>query len=132
MTKVSFTNPKEIAAPMGYTHVVSIESPKKILYISGQVSKNQSGELVGEGDLEAQTRQVYSNILAILRSQGASFKNVVKLNTYSTQPEKIAVTRSVRMEFIEGGNPPASTFIGVTALADPSFLIEIEAVAVLG
>jgi hypothetical protein len=45
MTKVSSINPKEIAAPMGYSHVVSIESPKKILYISGQISKNQSGEM---------------------------------------------------------------------------------------
>jgi enamine deaminase RidA (YjgF/YER057c/UK114 family) len=131
MTKVSFINPKEIAAPVGYTHVVSIESPRKILYISGQISKNQGGEMVGEGDLEAQTRQVYSNILAILRSQGASFKDVVKLNTYSTQPEKIALTRKVRAEFITADNPPASTFIGVTALADPAFLVEIEAVAIL-
>jgi enamine deaminase RidA (YjgF/YER057c/UK114 family) len=131
MTKISFTNPKEIAAPVGYTHVVSVESPRKILYISGQVSKNQSGEMVGKGDLEAQTRQVYSNILAILRSQGASFKDVVKLNTYSTQPEKVGTARRVRDEFITRENPPASTFIGVTALADPAFLIEVEAVAVL-
>jgi enamine deaminase RidA (YjgF/YER057c/UK114 family) len=83
------------------------------------------------GDLEAQTRQVYSNLLAILKSQGASFKDVVKLNTYSTQPEKIGITRKVRTGFIGGDNPTASTFIGVTALADPAFLIEIEAVAVL-
>ena len=131
MTKVSFINPKEIAVPMGYTHLVSIESPKRILYISGQISKNQCGQVVGEGDLEAQTRQVYSNLLAILRSQGASFKDVVKLNTYSTQPDKIGITRKVRTEFIDGDNPPASTFIGVTALADPAFLVEIEAVAVL-
>ena len=131
MTKVSFINPKEIATPMGYTHVVSIESPRKILYISGQISKDQTGQIVGEGDLEAQTRQVYSNILAILRSQGASFKDVVKLNTYSTQPEKIALTRKVRTEFITGENPPASTFVGVTTLADPAFLVEIEAIAIL-
>ena len=131
MTKVSFINPKEIAAPMGYTHLVSIENPKKILYISGQISKDQSGQIVGEGDLEVQTRQVYSNILAILKSQGASFKDVVKLNTYSTRPEKIGITRKVRTEFIDGDNPPASTFIGVTALADPAFLVEIEAVAVM-
>jgi len=131
MTKISFANPKEIAAPVGYTHVVSVESPRKTLYISGQVSKNQSGELVGEGDLETQTRQVYSNILAVLRSQGASFKDVVKLNTYTTHPEKVGTVRRVRGEFITGDKPPASTFIGVTALADPAFLIEVEAVAVL-
>jgi enamine deaminase RidA (YjgF/YER057c/UK114 family) len=131
MTKTTFTNPKEIATPVGYTHVVSVEDPKRILYISGQISRNQSGETVGAGDLESQARQVYVNLLAILRSQGASFKDVVKLNTYTTQPEKLGVVRRVRDEFITGDKPPASTFIGVTALADPAFLIEVEAVAVL-
>jgi enamine deaminase RidA (YjgF/YER057c/UK114 family) len=131
MTKISFINPGEVAAPTGYTHVVSVEGPQKILYVSGQVSKNQKGEIVGRGDLEAQTRQVYSNLLAILKSQGASFKNVVKVNTYSTNPEKVDVIRKVRTEFITGDEPPASTFVGVTALADPAFLVEIEAVAIL-
>ncbi|MDA4135543.1 MAG: RidA family protein [Thaumarchaeota archaeon] len=131
MTKISFINPSEVAAPAGYTHVVSVEDPQKILYVSGQVSKNQKGEIVGRGDLEVQTRQVYANLLAILKSQGASFKNVVKLNTYSTNPEKIDVIRKVRTEFVEGDEPPASTFVGVTALADPAFLVEIELVAVL-
>ena len=131
MTKISFINPSEVAAPTGYTHVVSVEGPKKILYVSGQVSKNQKGEIVGRGDLEVQTRQVYANLLAILKSQGASFKDVVKLNTYSTNPEKIDIIRKVRTEFIAGDEPPASTFVGVTALADPAFLVEIEVVAVL-
>jgi enamine deaminase RidA (YjgF/YER057c/UK114 family) len=131
MGKISFINPGEVAAPTGYTHVVSVEGPQKVLYVSGQVSKNQKGEIVGGGDLEAQTRQVYANLLAILKSQGASFKDVVKLNTYSTNPEKVDVIRKVRTEFITGDEPPASTFVGVTALADPAFLVEIEAVAVL-
>ncbi len=131
MTKISFINPGELATPVGYTHVVTVDGPKKILYISGQVSRNQKGETVGVGDLEAQTRQVYANLLAILKSQGISFGDVVKMNTYTTQPGKIDVIRKVRAEFIQGDNPPASTFVGVTALADPAFLIEIEAVAVL-
>jgi enamine deaminase RidA (YjgF/YER057c/UK114 family) len=131
MTKVSFINPKAVSVPTGYTQVVSVDGPKKMLYISGQVSTNQKGETVGMGDLEAQTRQVYTNLLAILKSQGASFKDVVKLNTYSTQPEKVGTVRKVRNDFISADSPPASTFIGVTALADPAFLIEVEAVAVL-
>jgi len=131
MTSISFINPKEVAIPTGYTNVVSVDGPKKILYISGQVSTNQKGETVGAGDLETQARQVYANLGAILKSQGASFKDVVKLNTYSTQPSKLDVVRKVRKEFVGTENPPASTFIGVTALADPAYLIEVEAVAVL-
>jgi len=131
MAQISFINPKEIAAPTGYTHVVSVDTPRKTLYISGQVSRNQTGEAVGIGDLEAQTRQVYANLLAILTSQGASFEDVVKLNTYTTQPERIDIVRKVRREFITAENPPAHTFVGVTALADPALLIEVEAIAVL-
>lgn len=132
MASISFINPSEVAVPRGYTQVVSIDGPKRILYISGQVSIDQKGETVGRGDLEAQARQVYSNLVAILKSQGASFKDVVKLNTYTTQPERVDVLRKVRNEFVAGNSPPASTLIGVTALADPSFLVEVEAVAVLG
>lgn len=131
MTSVSFINPREVAIPTGYTNVVSVDGPRKILYISGQVSTNQKGETVGMGDLEAQARQVYANLAAILKSQGASFKDVVKLNTYSTQPMKVDVVRKVRKEFVGSENPPASTFVGVTALADPAYLIEVEAVVVL-
>jgi enamine deaminase RidA (YjgF/YER057c/UK114 family) len=129
--KISFINPGEVSAPMGYTHVVSVDGPKRILFISGQVSRDKAGETVGVGDLEAQTRQVFANLQAVLKSQGASFKDVVKINTYTTEPEKIDAFRRVRAEFMRGASLPASTFIGVTALADPALLIEIEAVAVL-
>ena len=132
MTKVSFLNPQEVAVPTGYSQVVSAENITRLLYISGQVSINQKGETVAVGNLEAQTRQVYSNIASILESQGASFKDVVKLNTYTTQPESVDVVRKVRNEFVNKDAPPASTFIGVTALADPKFLIEVEAVAIPG
>jgi enamine deaminase RidA (YjgF/YER057c/UK114 family) len=132
MAKVSFINPKEVSAPTGYSQVVVAEGPKRILYVSGQVSINEKGENVGRGDIEVQTRQVYSNLAAILKSQGASFKDVVKLNTYTTQPEKVDVVRKVRKEFVGSNPPPASTFIGVTALADPVYLVEVEAVAILG
>jgi len=132
MGRVSFINPQGVAVPTGYSQVVSADGPRKILYISGQVSINEKGEAVGKGDLEAQTRQVYTNLLAILKSQGLSFKDVVKLNTYTTEPEKVAVVRMVRNEFIAKDAPPASTFIGVTALADPAYLVEVEAVAIVG
>jgi 2-iminobutanoate/2-iminopropanoate deaminase len=131
MTKLSFINPAGVTVPKGYTQVVTADGPARILYISGQVSINEKGDKVGKGDLEAQTRQVYTNLAAILQSQGASFKDVVKLNTYCTEPEKVDVVRKVRNEFVVLDSPPASTFIGVTALADPAYLVEVEAVAIL-
>lgn len=131
MANVSFTNPPGVTTPKGYTQVVSVEGPRKVLYISGQVSINEKGEVVGRGDLEAQSRQVYSNLLTILKSQGASFGDVVKLNTFCSEPEKVATVRKVRDEFVSKESPPASTFIGVTALADPVYLVEVEAVAIL-
>jgi len=131
MTKLSFINPAGVTVPKGYTQVVSAESQARIIYISGQVAIDEKGENVGKGNLEAQTRQVYTNLAAILKSQGASFKDVVKLNTYCTEPEKVDVVRKVRNEFVVLESPPASTFIGVTALADPAYLVEIEAVAIV-
>jgi enamine deaminase RidA (YjgF/YER057c/UK114 family) len=132
MAKISFSNPKEVGPTNGWTQVVSVDGPVKFLYISGQVSTDAKGTMVGLGDLEAQTRQAYANLLAVLRSQGASFKDVVKMNTYTTQPEKVGLIRKVRREFIVGDNFPAATLVGVTALADPAWLVEVDAVAVLG
>jgi enamine deaminase RidA (YjgF/YER057c/UK114 family) len=132
MTKITHTNPKEGYPVVGLSQVVTIETPAKILYLSGQVSKNQKGEVVGKGDLEAQTRQVYQNLAALLNASGASFGDVVKQNIYTSKPEEIQTFRRVRDEFFTGTEKlPASTYIGVTALADPVYLIEIEMIAVL-
>ncbi len=131
MTKTTFVNPKETYAATGYTHVVSVENPSKILYLSGQIARNQKGELVGKDDLEAQTRQVYQNLHTLLKNQGASFKDVVKQNIYTTRPSEIQTIRNVRDEFLGDRKLPASTLVVVAALASPDFLIEIEMIAAL-
>jgi enamine deaminase RidA (YjgF/YER057c/UK114 family) len=131
MTRISFANPKEVAPPNGWSQVVSVDGPQRILYVSGQVSTDAKGQTLGLGDLEAQTRQAYKNLLAVLRSQGASLNDVVKMNTYTTQPENVATIRKVRVEFFGGGVFPAATLVGVTALADPTWLVEVEAIAVI-
>lgn len=131
MTKITFTNPKETYSVAGLSHIVSIDTPAKILYLSGQVSKNQNGEIVGRGDFEGQTRQVYHNLAILLRAAGASFRDVVKQTIYTTKPEEIQTFRNVRDEFMGTEKLPASTYVGVTALADPAYLIEIEMIAIL-
>ena len=127
-----FLNPPGLSAPAGYTHVVVV-SPGKLVHISGQVSVNAKGEVVGEGDLRAQTTQVFANLKTALAAVGGSLNDVIKMNTYvvNMQPEDVAIVREVRQTQIPQAPAPASTLVGVTALARKEFLIEIEAVAAL-
>ena len=126
------TNPAGLSKPTGYTHTVSVRGGRT-LYIAGQVAANAQGEIVGKGDLRAQTRQVYENLRLALAGAGGSFRDIVKLNTYVVgfQPEHLPILREVRAEMFKGITPPASTLVGVVALANPDFLIEIEAIAVV-
>jgi enamine deaminase RidA (YjgF/YER057c/UK114 family) len=125
-------NPSGLSTPRGYTHVVSA-SRGRTVYIAGQVSLDSRGEVVGRGDLRAQTRQVLENVLHALAGAGAALRDVVKWNTYVVgfQAEHLPILREVRAEFLGDVTPPASTLIGVQALADPAFLVEIEAIAVV-
>ena len=79
--------------------------------------------------LEAQTEQVFDNILALLAAAEMDVTNLVKIVTYCTRPQELAVVRSVRARKL-GDHTPASTFLIVPALANPGFLIEIEGEAV--
>jgi reactive intermediate/imine deaminase len=99
------------------------------IYVSGQVAYNEVGRLVGEGDIKAQTRQVFDNIKAVLAAAGAGMADIIKINTYITDQNKFMDMLEVRKE-IFGANPPASTAVVVAGLAFPGLLIEVEAVAV--
>jgi enamine deaminase RidA (YjgF/YER057c/UK114 family) len=102
-----------------------------MLYIAGQIALNPAGEVVGPGDLLAQTRQVFANLKAALEAYGATFEHVVKLNYYMVDIRQIPVVRAVRDEYISAANPPASTAVEVRRLFRDEFLIEIDAVAAL-
>ncbi|NBP68488.1 MAG: RidA family protein [Cytophagia bacterium] len=126
-----FINPFRIK-PSGYTHTV-VSSSGRTIYISGQVPVNEAGQVVGEGDLKAQTKQVYDNLLYCLRFAGARFEDVVKMTTYvvNYKPSDIDIVREVRKGYLSKENPPASTLVGVQSLVHPDYLIEIEAIAVI-
>ena len=128
-----FINPPEISTPTGYTHVVSARGAQMI-YISGQIAMDRQGNLISPGDLRAQATQVFENLKAALAAAGATFADVVKLNTYIVNytPAHRGILREVRSQYISGDHPPASTLIGVQALAVEGLLIEIEAVAMTG
>ncbi len=99
------------------------------IYVSGQVAYNSDGKLVGEGDMKAQTRQVFENIKSVLESAGSGLKDIVKINTYITDGSKFMDMLAVRSE-IFGSDPPASTAVVIAALAFPGLLIEVEAIAI--
>ena len=103
------------------------------IYIAGQVSLDQAGELVGPGDFEAQLRQTYENLRAALESANAGFENVIKFTTYLTRKEDLGEYRRVRNALYEGFYPngayPPNTLLIVSGLVNDDLLIEIEAVA---
>lgn len=127
-----FIHPEGLARPGTYTPVVTARGGKTI-WIAGQVPQDAAGELVGRGDLPAQVEQVYRNLQSALAGAGATFDDVVKLNVYVVgyKPEHRDLLNQVRSRYVSKDNPPASTLIGVQALAREGFLVEIEAVAVI-
>lgn len=126
------TNPAGISTPMGYTHVVRARGGTTV-YIAGQVSADAQGNVVAPGDLAGQTRQVFQNLATALAAAGAEFRHLVKITTFivNYQPEMRPAYRAVRDEFLDAQALPASTLVGVQALASPDYLIEVEAIAVL-
>ena len=130
--QIEFINPTELCPTFGWTHVATVTGGKTI-YISGQVSVNERGEVVGRGDLRAQTRQAFENIRLALAAAGATFQDVVKTNLYvvGLKSDYIPIIREVRSQYVRGDHPPVSTLVGISALVGPDWLIEIEAVAVV-
>ena len=97
------------------------------LYISGQAAVDASGNVVGEGDCEVQTRQVMANIRTVVKAVGGSMDNVVKITCFLTDVADYPVYNKVRAETFPS-NPPASSTVIVAALVRPEFLVEVEAV----
>jgi len=129
---VRFSNPATLEKPPGYTQVVEITGPARIVYIAGQLGVDQNGKFVGApGDFEAQCRRAFENLRAALRSIGADFSDVVKIMNFLVGMENMSKFRTVRDEFLNKAAPPASTTIGVPALARPGGLFEIEAIVAL-
>ena len=126
---VQYLNPPALSAPAGYTHVVQVHGGRAI-YIAGQVALDKSGNVVGKGDFGAQATQVFENLKSALAAGGATFDNLVKVNTFVTDLSHMQTLRSIRAKYY-GKNPPASTLVQITKLANDDLMIEIEAIAVV-
>ena len=132
MSTLEHPRPKGLLHNPGFSQVVAAAGPRTI-YTAGQVSIDERGALVGDGDLAAQTAQVMRNVGLALAAAGATYADIVKITTYVAgyKPEHRTVIGQARAPFFAKGTPPASTLVGVAALALPEWLIEIEAVAVV-
>ena len=127
-------NPPDMydSVSLGFSHAVEERAVRR-LHLAGQVAYDSARNLVGDGDLVAQTRQVFANLKRVLAAAGATPAHVVRLRTYvvNHSPEKLGPVSAEILAFYDGGTPAANTFIGVQSLALPEFLIEIEADAAL-
>ena len=129
---ISRSNPSTVASPIGtYSHAVRVETEEAVwIYVSGQIAQDAQGNLVGSGDLPAQTEQVFRNLVTVLEANGASFDDVVKIQTFLTTMDGLQGSRDVRARYLPD-EPPASTAVQVAALMVPEALIEVEVVAVV-
>jgi len=128
---VRFRNPDGLAKSPRYSHVAEISRGRLIL-ISGQVAQDGRGNLVGAGDLAAQTRQVFENLKVALAASGASFKDVVKLTSFIVDMSQLEKYREVRTEYLKGmAEPPTSTTVAVPRLVNEGYLLDVEAIAVV-
>jgi 2-iminobutanoate/2-iminopropanoate deaminase len=130
MAKIEKYAAKSVYDPPIYAQAVKASGAETILYIAGQVDYDAAGKCAHPGDFKAQTRAVLAALKAQVEAGGGTLANIVKMNTYVTDMRNRAEYGPIRNEFF-GGKAPASTMVAVSALADPDYLIEIEAIAVL-
>jgi enamine deaminase RidA (YjgF/YER057c/UK114 family) len=116
----------------GFSHAAR-QRGGSVLQLAGQVAWDKEGKLVGSGDLAVQTRQALANIRAVLAAAGAAPADILGLRTYvvNHSPDKLGAVLTEIAQFYGDAAPAPNTFIGVSALALPEFLVEIEAMAVV-
>jgi enamine deaminase RidA (YjgF/YER057c/UK114 family) len=126
-----YLNPKEMFDPRFFTHAVTAAGAMKLVWVSGQVSYDRDGIVIGRGDMRAQCEQVFRSLTHTLRAAGAGWGDVVKVNGYmvNLNPEAVNVYREVRSRYFDARRLPASTLVGVDRLVHEDLLLEVEVVA---
>jgi enamine deaminase RidA (YjgF/YER057c/UK114 family) len=129
--KRQFLNANALFDPRFFTHTVAVAGPLKLVYVSGQVSYDRDGIVVGAGNFRAQCEQVFTSLTHNLKSAGATWSDVVKVNGYMVDlnPDDVSVYREVRHRYLDRNALPASTLVGVTRLVHEDLLLEVEIVA---
>jgi enamine deaminase RidA (YjgF/YER057c/UK114 family) len=123
-------NPSRIHPPPGYSHI-AVATGSRLAFIAGQAAIDADFSIVGEGDLGAQTRKAMQNLRHALDELGAGWDDVVSATVYTTQPHEYETIGAAMAEAMGGAAPPAQVLLGVTGLALPALLVEIELVVSL-
>jgi 2-iminobutanoate/2-iminopropanoate deaminase len=124
---INHVNPPTVRAPTGYTHAIEIRSAERRVIISGQVGVAPDGTVPNSG--EGQIAQAFANLRAVLTANDMDVTNIVKTTVFLTDRDLLTPFRAARTAVL-GGHAPASTLLFVAGLADPRFVVEIEAEAV--
>ncbi len=123
---LSFTNPSCVHAPLGlYSHTVSVPEGTELLFISGQLGVRPDGTT--PSTIAEQADQVFSNIVALLQSHGLGATDIIKLTTFMVAGQDGDAVRAARLKYL-GSHRPASTAVFVSALVDPAWFVEVEAI----
>ena len=127
-------NPPELAPTLqyGFSQIVTTRGGKTV-YLAGQVGWDENGEIVGKGDFQAQLQRTFENIATAMRATGGGMQDVVSMRIYTVNEsaeERTQIRQALRSFFSEE-HAPATTWLGVRALSNPDFLIEIEAIGVI-
>ena len=130
--RVEFLNPAELPRNPAFSNVVAVSGPVRTIWVGGQNAVTPSGEVVGKGDIGAQTEQILRNLRAALGAGGARLEHVIKWNIYVVDghPLEPAIAAFQRV-WGDRPNPPLITVARVAGLALPDCLAELEAVAVV-
>jgi enamine deaminase RidA (YjgF/YER057c/UK114 family) len=130
--QVQFINPDVLNKNPAFTNIIVVTGSVKTLYVGGQNAVDASGAIIGKGDFKAQTQQVLKNIQAALSAGGARLEHVIKWNLYVVQGQLLQAGFEVFQQFWGSQpNPPAITMAFVAGLANPDFLVEMDAIAVV-
>src|SRR5260370_22037943 len=125
MSQTRFINPPALRRPPGYTHVVEVTAPARIVYIAGQLGVDGDDKVVG--DFRRQAVKTFENLKTALAAVGAQFRHVVKFNNYLVDRAHLPTFRDGRDTHLAENDRPASTTIAISGLAREGALIEIEA-----
>ncbi len=130
--KVEYINPEGLNNNPAFTNVVTVSGAVKTVYVGGQDSIDASHQIVGKGDLKAQVEQVLKNLETALAAGGAKLEHVIKWNIYLVQGQSLqegyAAFQQVAPKMPQ---PPTISMVFVAGLANPDFLIEMDAIAVV-
>ncbi|MSQ72403.1 MAG: RidA family protein [Betaproteobacteria bacterium] len=131
--KKTLLNPEGIYKHPGFTRLISIEGPMKIVFVAGQTASDENYKCVAPGDMRAQYLKVMENLDLQLKAAGATWEDVVYKRTFTLDVDaylKVSKDPATR-KFFNSEKMPGSTLIGVTRLSDPEYLIEIDLVAAI-